>query len=289
MKVKIISVLITLFLGLNTSAQNFIDAKTIIDWDRATIEIDVSVKLSNKINVIPEAKIDASNKIESAVPVIIQRAMEDVILNSSLNVFERLKKDLHLTVLMDNFSNKKYNIRATLSNDLQFLNSKYRIPLYPDFCSTFIEHKKELPIDNILYYVPSQDYTGIIIYASQQLPIYGENRVGLLNPSLFPKILNDSGETVFKPTNIKPEILKRKGAVHFVQNMDEITIEEIGLLPLKIQATAIFGRNRCDIVIPTYLSDKILSRKNNIDLLHNGKIVIVCKTTKFQSEQKFQR
>jgi len=286
---KILFITILLSSPLLFFAQELIEAKTEIDWSKTTIEINVSVKLPQEINVLPEAKIQAANKIEDAVPVIIQLAMENVLLDSTQNVFERLKKDLKLTALIDNYSDSRYKTRTNLSPDLQRLKSSYKIPLYPDFCSTFIAHKVATPIRKLLFYVPSQDYTGIIIYASEELPIYGENKKGILTPSLFPKILNDNGEVIFQATNMAPEILKEKGVLHYVDNLDNVSIEEIGLLPLKIKATAIFGRNRCDIVIPTYLANKILARNSNINLLQTGKIIIVCDRDKLQSESFFRK
>lgn len=284
---------ILLFLTLNMSsllgAQEAIEAETRIDWSRAVIDINITADLPFEINVLPEAKIHAENRIEDAIPLIIQIAMEDVILDSTLNVFERLKKDLHLTSLIDNYSDERYKIRTNLSPDLLKLKAHYSIPLYPDFSSTFIEHKEAAPLDRILHYVPGQNYTGIVIYASGTLPLFGENKEEALNPSLFPKILNERGEVIFSAENVDPGILKEHGAVLFTDHLDKVPVQRVGLLPLKIKATAIYGRNRTDIVIPSYLSDRILSRETNRELLHNGRITIVCAKEKIRAELYFKR
>lgn len=291
MKRKIIltAFFISLFIPLALSSQETISAKTTINWRTAVIDISITAALPPEINVLPEAKIKAENEIEDAIPIIIQTAMEDVILNSQLNVFERLKKDLHLTSLIDNFSNEKYKVRTNLSKNLQKLQAHYQIPLYPDFCSTFIEHQVATPLPKIMHYVPSANYTGIVIYASEELPVYGEHRKEYLTPALFPKILNSNGEIIFTPENMDPDILKKQGAVHYVSHLDEVPVQRAGLLPLKIKATAVYGRNRTDLIIPSWISEKILAREHNINLLKEGKIIIVCNPEKIEADQFFNK
>ena len=213
--------------------------------------------------------------------------MENALINSSTSVLDRLKRDLHLTSLIDNYSTDQYKKRANLSKDMLNLHAFYRIPLYPDFCSTFITHKKAAPVKKVLHYVPSQNYTGIIIYTDESLPIFGENKKSPLNPCLFPRILSDKGEIIFSCENIDPETLKTGGAVLYVDHIDKVPVQRVGIYPLKIQAVAVYGKNRTDVVIPTYLADAILTREHNRKLLSDAKIAIVCSKDKIKTQLYF--
>lgn len=275
---------ITMLLG----SEN-IEAETQIDWFKGVIAINISAMLPSEINVLPEAKIQAENSIDEAIPVVIQHAMEKVLLNSSATVLDRLKKELYLTAAIDNYSSSQYRIKTYLSKDLLKLKSSYTIPLYPDFCSTFISHKRATPIEKVIYYVPSQKYTGIIIYATEELPIFGENKKGFVNPCLFPKILNEKGEIIFSDKNMEPSVLKKRGVATYVDHLDKVPYQKAGLNPIKIEAIAVYGKHHTDLVIPQYLADMLLSKSDNRNLLQQGKISIVCAKEKIQSQIYFTR
>lgn len=279
--------LLLLFISVLLFSEEKIQAEATINWSNTTINIIMTANLPDEVNVLPEAKIQAESKIQDSVSIIIQMTMEHVLLNSQFNVFERLKKNLALTSLIENYSNEKYKIRSHLTPTLQQLKAYYQIPLYPDFCETFVEHETTIPIPKFLHYVPSQNYSGIIIYAEGDLPLFGEKAMAKLNPCLFPKIYNDKGELIFLAENIPPQLLIQKGAVQYIDHLDKAPIQRIGVNPLKIQATAIFGKNKTDIVIPSYFSDQILVRKQNRKLLEQGKIIIVCSKEKIKSSLHF--
>lgn len=281
---------IALFLSVfSLFAQNEITAQTYIDWTLRVIDINILASLPSNVNVLPEAKIQAENKIDEAIPVIIQLAMENALINSSTSVLDRLKRDLHLTSLIDNYSSDQYKKQTNLSKDLLNLHAFYRIPLYPDFCSTFITHKKATPVKKVLHYAPSQNYTGIIIYTDEELPVLGENKKSALNPCLFPRILSQNGEIIFSCENIDPEILTKNGAVLYVDHIDKVPVQRVGIYPLKIEAVAVYGKNKTDAVIPTYLADSILTREHNRKLLSQGKIAIVCSKEKIKTQLYFNR
>ncbi len=269
------------------SAQTSIDATTTVDWENSLINISITAPLPANIDVLPQAKTNAENTVTSYLSIIIQMAMDYIPLNSSENVYDRLKKQLELTDHLQTFTKKEYKLQSYLTPDLQYLKTDYQIPLYPDFSEAFIQHTNVKPVKRKLAYTSSQKYTGIIIFVPSILPVHGEKTEAHLNPCLFPKILSSSGELVFTPEYIKPELLQSQGAVQYVDHLEKVSFELAGTNPLKIQATALYGANRTDIVIPDYLANQILYTAENRNLLSNARITIVCDPQTIISEIDF--
>ncbi len=75
---------------------------------------------------------------------------------------------------------------------------------------------------------------------------------------------------------VSPEALARWGMAGYTDEMEgSVATLRAGLDPLRIAARAVFGKNSADIVIPAEAARQILTVSANIDLLREGKIVVV--------------
>ena len=124
--------------------------------------------------------------------------------------------------------------------------------------------------------VSSRSYTGIIIDARGTLSVQGEFVSSVGYPCFFPKIWDDTMELLYERNMMNSQTAKSIGIVTYASSDDEsLYRDRIGNDPLHISARKIFGTNRTDPVISRNDALKILSVPENLDLLKEGKVVIL--------------
>ena len=124
--------------------------------------------------------------------------------------------------------------------------------------------------------VSSRSYTGIIIDARGALPVQGEFVTSVGYPCFFPKIWDDTMELLYERNMMNSQEAKTMGIVTYASSDDEsLYRDRIGIDPLHISARKIFGTNRTDPVISRNDALKILSVPENLNLLKEGKVVIL--------------
>ena len=167
-----------------------------------------------------------------------------------------------------------------LNANLDTVIVRYTYDLFPTIMKVFTNHQVANEPEKVLSYVPSLDYTGIVIFAKGEYPIHGENngkeRYAGLTPSLRPRIYDDNMRLVAAPEMIDPVALTMWGVVAYTDSTD-ITknSHRIGPFPLLTMARAVFGDNRTDLLIPEDSALKILSNANNRELIRQGRILII--------------
>lgn len=124
--------------------------------------------------------------------------------------------------------------------------------------------------------VSSRSYTGIIIDARGTLAVQGEFVSSPGYPCFFPKIWDDTMELLYERNMTDSQTAKRNGIVTYASSDDEsLYRDRIGNDPLHISARKIFGTNRTDPVISRNDALKILSVPENLNLLKEGRVVIL--------------
>ena len=82
---------------------------------------------------------------------------------------------------------------------------------------------------------------------------------------------------IYEKNIVEPSRAKKQGIVLYTGTLDESMYRDrIGTEPLRIIARGVFGDNRTDPIISNEDAERILAKSENIDLLRQGKIVIVC-------------
>ena len=133
-------------------------------------------------------------------------------------------------------------------------------------------YSQEEPID----IVPSRAYTGIIIDARGKLTVHGEFVNDKVSACFFPTIWDENMNIIYEKNTANPEVVKNAGLVSYdYSNNTERYVSRVGSDPLYIKATEVFGINRTDPVIKRSDALKILTIPENIELLNQGKVVIL--------------
>jgi hypothetical protein len=153
--------------------------------------------------------------------------------------------------------------------------------------AALIRHTRPAEVMRTLNPVPAPAYTGIIIIASEELPVHGMKGAALPLPCLFPKIWDSDMNLLYGRNMLDPRLAAERPMVRYASEdqifrpgpsglSTEITAL-VGPRPLRIFARSVFGIRPTDPVIDREDCLLIISSGENRRLLQEGKVVIVLK------------
>ncbi|WP_407400061.1 OmpA family protein [Treponema sp.] len=250
-------------------------SSSFVNWTKNSFISDVSLDVEKAGIPMPSGKSTSVKRIEMDLPILIK----DPLL--SLNVDDsKTLNDLVLdgTITLENITrivDKSHKTPSVFAEGGSTLLTKHDIDLR-NISSSLVKHTKPYtqpqPIDSIA----SRKYTGIVIDARGTKPVQGEFSSSRVYPCLFPKIWNEDMDLVYEKNMVVPETAKKEGMVHYSSSdLIEDYNGRVGKDPLWISAKKVYGINRCDPVISKEDYLRIASVKENLDLLKNGKIVLL--------------
>jgi hypothetical protein len=130
--------------------------------------------------------------------------------------------------------------------------------------------------------VSTAQYTGIIIIATESLPIHGMRSSALAVPCLFPKIWDTNMNLIFERAMLETQntVMVRYApqASIFQQNPSGLTpelAEVVGDRPFRIFARGVFGINPTDLIIDQRDAMQIISSEANRRLLSQGRVAVI--------------
>ena len=280
-KLLLLIFLFLFFLSFNYAETNknqrFIKYSENWDSKEFIIEITNTVPMSEKSLPSLKSIIENENKID--LPYITLKGIEELTIDSKTNGKEYITDHPNtIEAILDlaaDFTKKS----SIFSLDFKTLVSTYSINIYPDIAGLFLNHSRTTAITPKLDFIATSSFSGIIIYVDTDLPLYGKHSTGSYTPCLFPRVYNEQLDVIVDPLMVNPEIIKKEGTVAYRTSAKTLDLARIGNSPLKIKARGIFGINNTDLIISTRDSEKILSRKENLELIKQGKILIIYEST----------
>ena len=252
-----------------------ITSTSTINWAKDQFSSKLTLDVEKAGIPMPGGKSSSVNRIYMELPALVKdpllsvfvddaRTLGDIILEGNLTIDEltRIIDNAHKTPVY--FKNGTSRLVAEHTIQMQQITSllvKHHIP-----------YTQKQPIDS----VSSMAYTGIIIDARGKLPVHGEFIESEVLPCLFPKIWNDRMDLVYERNMVDPQTAKSKGIVHYSSSIYPEDYEDrVGKKPLWLNARKAYGINRTDPVLSYDDYLKIVSVKENLELLKKGKIVII--------------
>ncbi|MCK5200842.1 MAG: hypothetical protein KAR21_20950, partial [Spirochaetales bacterium] len=224
---------------------------------------------------LPSIKFSTEMGIEKRLNYILLNGIEQLTIDSRTKGEDFVKMHPSLINHIFNLVPSLIKEHSLFTPDFKSLDTKYTLNLYPHITALFIPHSRTSTVTPTMDFIPSADFSGIVIYVDNLLPMYEKQNTGSFSPSLFPKIFDEELNLVIGPLMVDPEVILTIGTVGYQGLSDSLELERTGLNPLKLKARGIFGINNTDLIISTRDADKILSRQNNIDLILQGKILII--------------
>ena len=131
-------------------------------------------------------------------------------------------------------------------------------------------------------YEPSAPFTGIVIYAAEPLPVYGERNTqgapleASLTPALLPRLFDEEMNLLLTASQMDPLQRETWGVMQYTSDLDqEKHRSRVGSYPLYTMAVGLFGVNRTDLILTGETARKLLSREDTRKLLREGRILVI--------------
>lgn len=257
------------------SSENLISSTSRIDWTKLEFVSDIHLDTQKAGIELPSGKKTATSLVSKQIPVLIKdpllsinvsstEQLGDLVLDGTITLEE-------LTDLIDGgkkspgvFQNGSFTLETFHTLDLSKLN--------PLLVKHHFPYKNPKPIEA----VASRAYTGIIIDARGNLDVHGEFVKDNAEPCFFPKIWDEDMNLIYERNMAEPSVVNKKNLVHYDYRDDESFYQKrIGADPMRIKARQIYGEIRTDPVISREDALKILTVPENLELLRQGKVVIL--------------
>jgi hypothetical protein len=251
-----------------------------VDWTAGVLEVEITRVLDAAAEALPLAKGDAETQILSRLGEFMVDGLSRVVVDSSHTYGQLLQRDPLLFAKVSGLVTGASQQAMFLSGDFSRVTARYSLPLFgvQGAASPFYP-SRSIPVPRRLGWVPTRPFTGVLIYAKGMLPSVGTNGAAQARPALFPRLFDESMSVVMEKAMCTPAALAQWGMVGYATSLDDpVVLQRTGALPLRLVARGVFGDNATDIVIPTEGALQILTLPQNMQLLRDGKIVIIYDT-----------
>ena len=249
-----------------------------VDWQRGFLILEVTRAIKAK-EFNPGSRFEAEREIERLLPGLFMSAVVKIPFDSYRTIGERLKEDqLLFQRLESNAVDSVSKSYSRVREDLQDVQVQYRFPFYGEggFVAPLIAHSRPYPIERKLGFVPSRNFTGLVIYASGELPAHGKDIRQQVQPALFPTLYDEDMNRILSVEMCDPLFLKRWGMVAYSDSeADSALLERVGAAPLRTVARGVFGINATDLLLPKEAVDRLLVREANREMLSQGRVLII--------------
>jgi len=271
----IVSVLLIAVAAFSFAQTKNMQSTSDIDWTTQKFSSTITLDVEKAGINMPSGRATAVERINMQTPLLVKDALLSVKVNSFTELEDLV---LHEDITLEQLSQIIDNGDSTpsyFSRESKNLQVAHSISLH-DISAMILSHqhtyRPKQPMDRIA----SRAYTGIVIDARGMLPVHGEFITESAEPCLFPRIWDDTMSLLYEHNMIQPEVIKQSGVVSYGYISDLTSYaNRIGEDPLVIKARQIYGTNRTDPVISRSDALRILSVPENIDLLNQGKVVIL--------------
>jgi len=278
---KLLICLTLLFLP-GTAAADTPVLESKIDWFRGIVSLEISSPLPSSSAPLPVVKYQVQRELESQFPRYLRSSLESLVVDSRRTFKEALRDEPRLLSAVTQAGEGVLPARARLSQDLGSLILTYQFTLFPDIIRPLITREGRDSQPALLGYEPSAPFTGIVIYAAEPLPVYGERDsqgaplAASVNPALLPRLFDEEMNPLLTASMMDPLQRETWGVVQYTSDLDqEKHRARVGSYPLYTMAVGLFGINRTDLILTTETARKLLSRDDTRKLLREGRILVI--------------
>jgi hypothetical protein len=247
-----------------------------IDWEKGEMTLSLSSALAQTGPNRPAAAITAERRIDTNLPKIFSEALLPLQIDSAMTFAESVEDGAFLaTDILSIAMTAKKGI-PRYSQDMQTLFIDYTYRLHDSLTRYFVRHIQPREIPRYISWLPTREYTGIVIYAGKSLPVHGEDFESQIVPCLFPEIFDEETNPLLSIDMGAPASLKRWGSAAYTSSFNEQPwLERIGERPMHIIATGLYGKHPTDIKISMEDAARILALPANRRLLAEGRVLII--------------
>ena len=261
-----------------------------IEWETLEIKARVSLDLASAGIKLPAGRTQGETLIAAEYSRLIQPAILNLLVDSSSTIADLINRgDLNLFDV-EAMAFRNSSLPPALSPDLRSISAAYTINL-DNISSGLLRHVRPSEVMRTLNPVSAPAYTGIIIIASESLPIHGLAGSALPVPCLFPKLWDTNMNLIYERNmlDLKKTVMVRYFPVRsiFLESPSGLSPELTALVgekPLRIFARGVFGINPTDLIIDREDALLIISSAENRRLLSDGKVAIILDDAMLRNE-----
>jgi len=262
-----------------------IDINGAVEWEKLEINATVSLDMASSGLKLPNGRMQGEALIATEYIRLIHPGILNLQVDSSSTIGDLVRRGEWSSLDVENLALRVRSVPPALSPDLSSLLGFYTLGIN-DITTALIRHERPSEVPVTLTPVSAPVYTGIVIIASENLPIYGTKSAALLRPCLFPKIWDMEMKLIFERNMFNP----RAGAMVRYFSMREIfaggpsglsrkIAAVVGDRPLRIFARGVFGMQPTDPIIDKEDALQIISNGENRKLLREGRVAIIIDDT----------
>jgi hypothetical protein len=252
-----------------------------VEWDTLEIRAAVSLDLASAGLGLPAGRTLAESLVAGEYLRLIRPGILDLPVDSSSTIADLVERGEISMLDAENFARQARSVPPALSADLRSMSASYTLNL-DSIGAALVRHKRPAPGMRTLLPAQAADYTGLVIIASDLLPVHGMKGSALAVPCLFPKIWDSGMNLVFErnmlETGVSPMVRYAPSQSIFGAGPSGITGELAALVgerPLRIFARGLFGVNPTDIIIDREDALLIISSEANRRLLAQGRVALI--------------
>ena len=269
------------------SAPSSMRSETIQNWETRYVDSKIVLDIHKNGLRLPTDRNAALRLIEQNRSSLLKNIYLSVLVDSSHQLGNYLAEEKIALSDINAIINQGTSTVPVFSSTMDEVIVYHQTP-FQQIANLFVKHNAPYTPSLFPLGTATKKYTGILIDARGQLPIHGEYTSEKLKPCLFPKIWDQNMNLIYEKNIVQPDIARKQSIVLYTSTLDETMYRDrIGTEPLRIIARGVFGDHKTDPIISNADAEKILVKQENLQLLKEGKIVIVCDKDTLQVSPAF--
>jgi len=287
---KITALLLVFFAAEGVFADTKIEITGRIEWDTMEIKAAVSLDLESAGVRLPGGRGRGEVLLSEGYLRLIRPGILELQVDSSSTIADLINRGEFSLTEVEGLALAARSLPPALSHDMLKMSASYTVSI-SGLSAFFLRHNRSAPVARTMTPVSTARYTGIIIIAPEELPVYGMRSETLAIPCLFPKIWDSEMNLIYERNMLQPGISTMvryaPSASIFQHNPSGLSPElraVVGDRPLRIFASGVFGIKPTDLIIDRSDALLIISSDENRRLLSEGKVAIILDESVLRSE-----
>ena len=252
-----------------------------VEWDTLRIQAAVSLNLASADIKLPAGRSRGDALINSEYIRLIRPGIMELQVDSSSTIADLIRRGEFSLVEAETLALQAVSVPPALSPDFKSLSASYTLDI-AGISGAMLRHSTPTPVLRTMNPIPAPAYSGIIIIASENLPVYSMRGTALPIPCLFPKIWDTDMNLIFERNMLALKniamVLYSSPAAIFQNNPSGLSSQLSALVgehPMRIFACGVFGVKPTDLIIDRDDALLIISSNENRRLLAEGKVAII--------------
>jgi len=287
---RITALLLVFFAAAGIYADTKIEITGVVEWDTLEIKAAVSLDLASAGVRLPSGRGQGEVLLSGGYLRLIRSGILELQVDSSSTIADLINRGEFSLTEVESLALAARSLPPALSHDMLKMSASYTFSI-SGLSAAFLRHSWSAPVARTLNPVSTARYTGIIIIAPEDLPIYGMRSAAMAIPCLFPKIWDSEMNLIYErnmlQTGISTMVRYSSPAGIFQHNPSGLSPElraVVGDRPLRIFASGVFGIKPTDLIIDRDDALLIISSDENRRLLSEGKVAIILDDSVLRNE-----